>query len=423
MEDEKKEKGGTKEEWLHMIRIGTTVFVTFVLCILFFFILLRFQGFASGWKKVINAMQPIIIGLVLAYILNPVMLFLQKKNYSFLSKRMKKQKTADKISRGLAVTGCIVLIVGFIGLLIAAVVPSLISSVSSLINTLPSDVKMLINRIQNGIFGDSEIAAAASQIIQSLTDYVENFAQNKLLPQAQTYIAEVTSGVFSVVKGVGNFIIGIIVMVYVMAIQETLTGQSKKIIYAVFKPKTGNIIIETFEKASDIFGGFITGKLIDSLIIGVIAYIGCLILKIPSAVLVAVIVGVTNVIPVFGPFIGAIPSLIIVVLQSPWHALYLLVFIIVLQQVDGNIIGPKILGSSTGLSSFWVMFSILVGGGCFGFLGMLLGVPVFAVIYYIIRRIVNYSLRKKKLPESTRDYVEMVAINEKTNKLVYKEKS
>ena len=116
------------------------------------------------------------------------------------------------------------------------------------------------------------------------------------------------------------------------------------------------------------------------------------------------------------------PILIIVVLQSPWHALYLLIFIVVLQQVDGNIIGPKILGSSTGLSSFWVMFSILVGGGCFGFLGMLLGVPVFAVIYYIIRRIVNYSLRKKKLPESTRDYVEMVAINEKTNKLVYKEK-
>lgn len=422
MDDEKKDKQNKMDEWMHMVRIGTTVFVTFVLCILFFFVIYRYQGFADGWNKIISALQPIIIGLVLAYILNPVMLFLQEKNYKFFSQKIKKQKTAEKLSRGLAVTACVFIILGFIGLLIAAIVPSLISSVTNLITSLPSDVKTLIDTIQHGTLGDSEIAAKASEIIQSLTDYVEDFAQNKLLPEAQTYIAELTSGVISLVKGVLNFIIGIIVMVYVMAIQETLRGQSKKIIYSIFKPKTGNIIIETCQKASDIFGGFITGKIIDSIIIGIIAYIGCLILRIPSAVLVAVIVGVTNVIPVFGPFIGAIPSLIIVVLQSPLHALYLLIFIIILQQVDGNIIGPKILGSSTGLSSFWVMFAILIGGGCFGFVGMLLGVPVFAVIYYIIRRVVNHSLRKKKLPERTKEYVEMVAVNEKNNELVYKDK-
>ena len=134
--------------------------------------------------------------------------------------------------------------------------------------------------------------------------------------------------------------------------------------------------------------------------------------------LVAVIIGVTNVIPVFGPFIGAIPSLLIVVIQSPWHALYLLIFIVVLQQVDGNI-GPKILGSSTGLSTFWVMFAILIGGGMFGFLGMLLGVPTFAVIYYIVKRVVNYALRKKKLPEDTRDYTKTTGVDTKNNKLKY----
>ena len=150
-----------------------------------------------------------------------------------------------------------------------------------------------------------------------------------------------------------------------------------------------------------------------------IAYFGCLILRIPSSVLVAVIIGVTNVIPVFGPFIGAIPSLLIVVIQNPWHALYLLIFIVVLQQVDGNIIGPKILGSSTGLSTFWVMFAILIGGGMFGFLGMLLGVPTFAVIYYIVRRVVNYALRKKKLPEDTMDYTKTTGVDTKNNKLKY----
>ena len=134
-------------------------------------------------------------------------------------------------------------------------------------------------------------------------------------------------------------------------------------------------------------------------------------LHIPDAVLVAVIVGVTNIIPVFGPFIGAIPSLLLVVVQSPWHALYLLIFIIILQQVDGNIIGPKILGSSTGLSSFWVMFAILIGGGLFGFLGMLLGVPVFAMIYYIVQRLVNHSIRKRQLPEATDAYVDVKSVD------------
>ena len=137
-----------------------------------------------------------------------------------------------------------------------------------------------------------------------------------------------------------------------------------------------------------------------------IAYFGCLILRIPSSVLVAVIIGVTNVIPVFGPFIGAIPSLLIVVIQSPWHALYLLIFIVVLQQVDGNIIGPKILGSSTGLSTFWVMFAILIGGGMFGFLGMLLGVPTFAVIYYIVKRVVNYALGEKEASPRTQGIIQ-----------------
>ena len=264
------------------------------------------------------------------------------------------------------------------------------------------------------------MAELASIALQNATDYIEKYATEKIMPEAQKYVTQITTGVISLVRAILNFIIGIIVMVYVMSIQETLAGQSKKIIYAVFKPRTGNIIVETIMKTNDIFGGFISGKILDSLIIGIIAYFGCIILHIPSTVLVAVIIGVTNIIPVFGPFIGAIPSLLIVVIQSPWHALYLLIFIVILQQVDGNIIGPKILGSSTGLSTFWVMFSILIGGGLFGFLGMLLGVPVFAVIYYIVRRVVNYALRKKKLPEETMQYTKTVGVDTNSNKLKYK---
>ena len=367
-----------REEWPHLIRIGVMVFVTFAVSILFFFALYRFEGFAGIWSKLLAAAMPIIMGLVLAYLMNPVMLWLERCFKKLLSKKMKSESKLRKVSRALA-----------------------------------------INMIKNGNFGDSKIAELASTGLQNATDYIEDYATEKLIPEAQKYVAQITTGVISVVRGLFNFIIGIIVMVYVMSIQETLAGQSKKIIYAVCKPKTGNIIIETIRKTNEIFGGFISGKIIDSLIIGVIAYFGCLILRIPSSVLVAVIIGVTNVIPVFGPFIGAIPSLLIVVIQSPWHALYLLIFIVVLQQVDGNIIGPKILGSSTGLSTFWVMFAILIGGGMFGFLGMLLGVPTFAVIYYIVKRVVNYALRKKKLPEDTRDYTKTTGVDTKNNKLKY----
>ena len=360
------------------------------------------------------------MGLVLAYLMNPVMLWLERGCKKLLTGRIKSERKLKKVCRGLAIAGSVIILVAIIALLIAAIVPSVISSVSGLIKTLPDNVSSVIDMIRNGNFGDSKIAEMASTGLQNATDYIENYATEKIIPEAQKYVAQITTGVISVVKAMLNFIIGIIVMVYVMSIQEILAGQSKKVIYAVFKPKAGNIIVEVFMKANEIFGGFISGKILDSLIIGVIAYIGCLILHIPSTVLVAVIIGVTNVIPVFGPFIGAIPSLLIVVIQSPWHALYLLIFIVVLQQVDGNIIGPKILGSSTGLSTFWVMFAILIGGGMFGFLGMLLGVPVFGMIYYIVRRLVNYSLRSKKLPEGTLEYTKTTGVDTQNNKLKYK---
>lgn len=415
-------KPAGREEWPHLIRIGVMIFVTFAVSILFFFAIFRYEGFAGMWGKVLSAAMPIIIGLVLAYLMNPVMLWLERICLKFFEKKINDKHKVKKVSRGIAIAGSVIILIAVIALLIAAIVPSVISSVTGLIKVLPDSVSSVINTIQHGNFGDSKAAELASDALQKGTDYIETFATEKMIPQAQKYVAQITTGVISFIRAILNFLIGIIVMVYVMSIQETLIGQSKKIIYAVFKPKVGNIIVETVAKSNTIFGGFITGKILDSLIIGVIAYFGCLILHIPSTVLVAVIIGITNVIPVFGPFIGAIPSLLIVVIQSPWHALYLLIFIIVLQQVDGNIIGPKILGSSTGLSTFWVMFSILIAGGMFGFLGMLLGVPVFAVIYYIIKRLVNHALGMKKLPQSTLEYTKMTGVDMGKNTLKYEEK-
>ena len=362
----------------------------------------------------ISAAQPIIIGLVLAYLLNPVMKFLERHLYKLLKDRAKTDGKAKKMARVFAIAGAIIFMIAVIVLLIAAIVPSVTDSIMGIVDTLPTNVANLVKMMQEGRLGNYEVADTIGDALTKLTDYVENWATQTLLPQARTYLIQITSGVINMVKAMFNFVIGIIVAVYVLMIKERLIGQSKKVIYAIFKPRQGNIIVETMHKADDIFGGFIIGKIIDSAIIGVICYVGCSILRIPDTMLVSVIIGVTNIIPLFGPFIGAIPALLLVVIQSPWHALYLLIFIIVLQQVDGNIIGPKILGDSTGLTSFWVMFAILIGGGMFGFLGMLLGVPVFALIYYIMRRLVNHGVAKKHFSVRTADYVKVEKIDEHT---------
>ena len=418
MEQIKQSEDGMRQTVL-LIKIGLMVFLTFACCTVFFFLVLRYKGVADTWHLITGALQPIIIGLGLAYLLNPVMKFQERHWLPFLKKKMKSEKSAAKVARGLSIAGAILFLLVILVLLIAAIVPSVVSSVTGLVEALPGNVESLIHMVKSGKLGAYGVTDTISDMLTKLTDQVENWATKDLLPQMQQYLLQITSGVITMVKSILNFIIGIIVVVYVLSIKESLVGQSKKIVYAIFKPKHGNIIIEVFHKADEVFGGFIIGKIIDSAIIGVICYFGCLILHIPDTILVAVIIGVTNVIPVFGPFIGAIPTLLLVVIQSPLHALYLLIFIIILQQVDGNIIGPKILGDSTGLSAFWVMFSILIGGGLFGFLGMLLGVPVFAMIYYIIRRLVNHSIRKKNLTTVTEAYVEAAGVDEATGAIIY----
>ena len=336
----------------------------------------------------------------------------------FFQKKIE-ETNAKKWAKAVGITGALIFLFVIIAILIAMMVPALVTSIVGLAESMPGYIDSFVEWIETIGNGNHELAVFIGSVITSITNELQNWAKTELLPIAQQYIAQITSGVFSVVKAILNFLIGIIVVVYVMTIQDTLLGQCKKVIYALFPAKKGNIIIKTIRKSHDIFGGFVIGKIIDSAIIGVIAYVGCVILQMPSAFLVAFIIGVTNIIPFFGPFIGAIPSVLLVLIQSPIHGLYLSIFILILQQVDGNIIGPKILGNKTGLASFWVLFSILVAGGLFGFFGMVLGVPVFAVMYYIWQEFIKYRMNKKNLSAKTVDYIKLKYIDENTNELVY----
>lgn len=248
-------------------------------------------------------------------------------------------------------------------------------------------------------------------------EWLRQWFSQVLAPNLNTIIGSLSSGMFSFFNWVKNILIGLIVMVYLLNMKDSLVTIAKKIVYGTAPLVWANRIIEEVRYIHKVFGGFIIGKLVDSLIIGILCFLCMSLMKMPYVLLISVIVGVTNVIPFFGPFIGAIPSAVLVLLVNPIQCIYFLIFILLLQQFDGNILGPKILGESTGISSFWVLFSILLFGGLFGFVGMIIGVPTFAVIYRLLSDGVKASLRKKNLPEDTAAYEGVAYIDESSRQL------
>ena len=404
------------------LAIALTAVLVICLCIVFFFLIYRYNGFAAGWKKLTAILQPIIIGIVIAYLINPIMVFFEKHLIRWIEPKMKKKAKAKKLCRGIATLGALAVFILIIVVLLVMLIPQLVESIQGVATTLPSEVQHLIDKTNKYLSSDSEAANFVEDTLIYATNYIKDWAMNDLLPKSNTYLTSITTGLINVFKVLLNIIVGLIVSVYLLFSKETFIGQFKKLNYALFKPKKANIVIQTARKSKEICGGFISGKILDSMIIGIICYIVLLIMKMPYPVLVSVIVGVTNIIPFFGPFIGAVPSFIIIVLANPIQGLYFLIFVVILQQVDGNIIGPNILGDSTGLSPFWVIFSIMVGGGLFGFAGMLLGVPTFAVIYYIMQEIMRYFLRKRDLPQDSSQYIELEKINVATNQPQYFQK-
>ena len=414
-----------RKKWNYDIKkyavVASVAIVTFFICVLLFFIVYRYSGFAKIWDKLMSIMQPFIIGIVLAYIVNPIMMVVEGIVMRLIGPKVKNPKTAEKTARGIGIVCALMLFLLIIVFLLELIIPQIISSVQGVVGSLPDEISSFVAWVTEVTRGNEQISNMVEKGIISGTDFIGKWVQDHLLPQANTYIVSITTGVVNVARIVVNVFVGIIISVYVLASKERFIGQSKKMIYTMFDAKRGNIIIRTARKSNEIFGGFIMGKIIDSLIIGVLCYVGLLILRMPYPTLVSVIVGVTNVIPFFGPYIGAVPSFIIITLANPIKGLYFLVFILVLQQLDGNVIGPKILGDSTGLSPFWVVFAIIAAGGIFGFAGMLLGVPTFAVIYYIAGEIVSHKLKMRNLPPDTESYITAEELDISTNEIKYKE--
>lgn len=397
---------------------GVTLFSVFSALILLFFAIYRWDYIFGFIQTLFTIMMPFIYGVAISYIINPIVKFFENKVFNKLLKKIKNKKKKDRKKLLRVLSLCTSTII-FFGLLITSVrflIPELLKSVEMLIlniNTYLSNSKELLIKL----FGGSDA------VIEFINDNYGRFSEfmNESFNQGlfDNMMTTISNSIFGTLKFLYNLIIGYIIAIYILFDKEKFKAQSKKLLYTIFSYDKVNIILENTRYTDKVFGGFFAGKLLDSLIIGIICFLCMLAMRMPYSLIVSVIVGVTNIIPYFGPFIGAIPSAFLIFLVSPGKSLLFIIFIFVLQQIDGNIIGPKILGSKTGLSSFWVLFSLLIFGGLFGMVGMILGVPLFSILYSFINGVLKRRLKEKKLPEDSKDYEKLLYIDEKSGKLVY----
>lgn len=387
------------------LQLGATVFLTVAALLLFYDTLFGNRAVVVFGGKLYEALKPIFYGAMIAYLLAPVINFFDVTLFPAAVAKAKNEKRLYAPGpRAVSLVITFVLLSVCAYLLLSILLPELYRSVLQLAANMENYYNTITAWIQHLL---EQNPGAETLVTEKVDAYYQSFLTwltGKVLPQAQQVVTAVSGGLLSLVTFAKNVVVGIIVSVYLLGTKERLSAHARKLVYGLFSRENTAWILRGAHKVDDIFSGFVRGKLLDSLIIGLICFAGCAILKFPYTVLISFIVGITNVVPFFGPFLGAIPSLFLILLDSPLKALYFLIFILALQQVDGNIIGPKILGGRTGLSSLWVITAILVGGSFFGIPGMFFGVPVFACLYTAVAFLINTRLRKRDLPLTAEAY-------------------
>lgn len=393
---------------------GLTAFLVIVASILFYYILFHRSSLSNGISTFISIAMPIIDGFVLAYLMTPILNKIEKCIIKpiYVKAKIPMTPKSKRRMRGISILVTVVLILVVFYEFFGLIIPEVIRSIQSIIFQFPVYVNNLSNWALGLMKNNPELEEAVNGMISQYSSKILDYFNTNLLPHINELIKTLSLSVIGIFRALWNFIIGFIISIYVIGSKETFAGQAKKIVYALFDRKAGNEIISNFRFIHSTFIGFIGGKIVDSIIIGIICFACTSIIGTPYAILVSVIIGVTNLIPFFGPWIGGIPSALLVLMVDPLQALYFVILILVIQQFDGNILGPKILGDSTGLSGFWVIFSITIFGGLFGVLGMVVGVPIFAVFYAGVKAMVNKSLRKKELPTDIQPYMTVGQIEE-----------
>lgn len=402
---------------------GVTAFCVIAASLLFYFAVGNLSSIGKAFQRLVSILAPFIWGLVICYLLSPLMNFLESKIFLPLSKRLyrkSKKNAGKKFARAMSVLFSEIILLLLLVALVYLIIPQVLSSLQTIIQNSGTYAENFSAWLDDLLKDYPELDQYVGEFLDNFNSNVGNWLETKVLPQLGNLITSVSSGVYGVARSIYNLVIGIVVSIYLLADKEGFLAAVKRLSYTVFSVEMADKLRAGMLFVDRTFMGFLNGKLLDSLIIGIICYIVCSILQIPYTLLVSVIIGVTNIIPFFGPIIGAVPSALIILMVNPTKCLIFIVFVIILQQIDGNLIGPRILGSSTGITGFWVMFSIVVGSGLFGFWGMLLGVPVFVVIYTLITKLIVKKLKRSDLPWEIDDYKEIDYIDPATLQVVKK---
>ena len=374
-----------RRKYLYLMLSG---FGAISLSVLFFFVLYRFQGLGEMIGEILEILNPFIYGGVIAYLLRPVCNWYETKLGKLLPAKLKKASNALAVTLSM-LTGLLA-----VYMLIIMIAPNLYTSILNIWTSLPDRVNAFLSWAY-AIFGEDEkILELVNIAYETLYSSIDAWAKTTLMPYVTNIVSGVGYSVVRVLRFVMDLLIGLIVAVYLLASRKKFKKQAVMVVRGVLPGKWAEIVLDEAAFVDRMFGGFIDGKIVDSAIIGILCYIGCLIFNFPNALLVSAIVGITNVIPFFGPFIGAVPATILIMLENPVKGLWFIVFVFGLQQLDGNVIGPKILGDKTGLSSFWVLFGIILFGGLWGLVGMVVAVPLVAVLYDLIKKSVYRGLKK-----------------------------
>ncbi|MBE6853792.1 MAG: AI-2E family transporter [Ruminococcus sp.] len=380
-------------------KYNTIAFYTvavFAVCMLLILLCFKFGVFVSAIRRILTAISPVIWGFVISYLMWPLV----RKIELIMETRVLKKKKQERFRRSLSILVSSVVVFSAIIALIAMAVPQIIESITTLINNMPEYLNSLYNSVISFLEENPEINKQATDWFQEQFEDIETLVLDwitNLKPAIEKYLILLKDGLFSFLIGVKDFFLGYIVSVYLLFSKETFVRQFKKLSYAILPQKVYDTLMVKGTHANKIFSDFLVGKAVDSLIIGMLCFIILVIFQIPNAMLISFIVGITNMIPFFGPFIGAIPTALLVLLTSPQKTILFVIIIFVLQQFDGNILGPKILGNKLNLPTFWILFSIFFFGNLFGFFGMLAGVPVFAVIYTLVKEFVIERIRIRNL--------------------------
>lgn len=402
---------------------GITALSVIALGILFYFTILRFDNIIKIIGKILYIFRPLLYGIIIAFILTQSFNFFNRKFIKLLSKRSKDTIKVKKESKIISISISILILLLILFWIFYLLIPKLLISVVGIVEMLPDSIVKVESWLENILKGNPAIENIILTMINDSSKSILSYLSEGILPKMENIVTTVTVGLNGMYEFLRDFTIGIVFSVYLLINKNKYVSEMKKFIYTFLGIKKGNSLLQGARYSYKIFNGFIKGKLLTSVALGIVCYIAMILFKMPYAALISLIVAITNIIPFFGPIIGWVPGVILLLLINPIQALYFTIIIIVLQQIEGNILSPKIVGDSIGLSGFWVLFSIMIFGGIFGLVGMIIGVPIFAIFYHFASYQLKKYLAKKDLPSETADYEDLKYIDETTKKVVKKKSS